>query len=200
MSDSKLYRQNCASAPNASTKEVAARCDSSQGSSTKPRAGTGSAVSSPRPNTADRGANPRYVVTNLQGSSQALYDETYCARGEMENRIKEQQLGLFSDRTSCHAWWANQFRLLLSSAAYVLLEALRRIGLKGTELARAQVTNPITETEVGEVFICLLYVRTPGCRGRLAGRRANVDCLEFPQLLLLRSCEPDALAKASAFG
>jgi hypothetical protein len=89
----------------------------------------------------DRGANPRYVVTNLAGCSQALYDELYCARGEMENRIKEQQLGLFSDRTSGHAWWANQFRLLLSSAAYVLLEALRRIGLKGTQLARAQVTT-----------------------------------------------------------
>lgn len=87
----------------------------------------------------DRGANPRYVLTNLEGRSQSLYDDIYCARGEMENRIKEQQLGLFSDRTSCHAWWANQFRLLLSSAAYVLLEALRRIGLKGTELARAQV-------------------------------------------------------------
>jgi hypothetical protein len=87
----------------------------------------------------DRGTNPRYVVTNLEGGCQALYDELYCARGEMENRIKEQQLGLFSDRTSCHAWWANQFRLLLSSVAYVLLEALRRIGLSGTELARAQV-------------------------------------------------------------
>jgi len=86
-----------------------------------------------------RGANPRYVLTNLEGRAQRLYDDIYCARGEMENRIKEQQLGLFSDRTSCHAWWANQFRLLLSSAAYVLLEALRRIGLKGTELARAQV-------------------------------------------------------------
>jgi hypothetical protein len=61
----------------------------------------------------DRGANPRYVLTNLEGRSQRLYDEIYCARGEMENRIKEQQLGLFSDRTSCHAWWANQFRLLL---------------------------------------------------------------------------------------
>ncbi len=87
----------------------------------------------------DRGANPRYVLTNLEGRAQALYDEIYCARGEMENRIKEQQLGLFSDRTSCHAWWANQFRLLLSSAAYVLLEALRRIGLSGTQLACAQV-------------------------------------------------------------
>jgi Transposase DDE domain group 1 len=87
----------------------------------------------------DRGANPRYVVTNLEGRSERLYDDIYCARGEMENRIKEQQLGLFSDRTSCHAWWANQFRLLLSSAAYVLLEALRRLGLSGTEWARAQV-------------------------------------------------------------
>ncbi len=87
----------------------------------------------------DRGANPRYVVTNLEGGSERLYDDIYCARGEMENRIKEQQLGLFSDRTSCHAWWANQFRLLLSSAAYVLLAALRRVGLSGTEWAHAQV-------------------------------------------------------------
>jgi hypothetical protein len=87
----------------------------------------------------DRGANPRYVVTNLEGRAEALYDEIYCARGETENRIKEQQLGLFSDRMSCHAWWANQIRLLLSSAAYVLLETLRRIGLNATELARVQV-------------------------------------------------------------
>ena len=53
----------------------------------------------------------------------------------MENRIKEQQLGLFADRTCCHGWWANQFRVLLSAAAYVLLETIRRIGLRGTELA-----------------------------------------------------------------
>jgi hypothetical protein len=86
-----------------------------------------------------QGANPRFVVTNLIGSAQRIYDQIYCARGEMENRIKEQQLGLFSDRTSCHYWWPNQFRLLLSSCAYVLLEALRRLGLKSTELARAQV-------------------------------------------------------------
>ena len=59
----------------------------------------------------------------------------------MENRIKEQQLGLFADRTSCSGWWANQLRLLLSSAAYVLMETIRRIGLAGTELARAQVTT-----------------------------------------------------------
>jgi hypothetical protein len=83
--------------------------------------------------------NPRFVVTNLVGRAQTLYDQIYCAGGEMENRIKDQQLGLFSDRTSCHCWWPNQFRLLLSSCAYVLLEALRRLGLKSTELARAQV-------------------------------------------------------------
>jgi Transposase DDE domain group 1 len=88
-----------------------------------------------------QGRNPRFVVTSLAGDAQALYDELYCARGEMENRIKEQQLGLFADRTSCHDWWANQFRLLLSAAAYVLMETIRRVGLGGTELARAQVTT-----------------------------------------------------------
>jgi hypothetical protein len=88
-----------------------------------------------------QGRNPRFVVTSLAGEAQALYDEVYCARGEMENRIKEQQLGLFADRTSCHGWWANQFRLLLSAAAYVLMETIRRVGLCGTELARAQVTT-----------------------------------------------------------
>jgi hypothetical protein len=87
----------------------------------------------------DKGRNPRFVVTNLPGPAQSLYDTLYCARGEMENRIKEQQLGLFADRTSCHRWWANQFRLLLSSGAYVLMESLRRLALAGTELARAQV-------------------------------------------------------------
>jgi hypothetical protein len=84
------------------------------------------------------GDNPRFVVTSLSGDPQELYDTVYCQRGEMENRIKEQQLELFADRTSCHAFDANQFRLLLASAAYVLMEALRRLGLAGTELARAQ--------------------------------------------------------------
>jgi len=77
--------------------------------------------------------------TNVPGDPQELYDDVYCRRGEMENRIKEQQLGLFADRTSCHRFLANQFRLLLSSAAYVLVQALRRTALAGTELARAQV-------------------------------------------------------------
>jgi len=85
------------------------------------------------------GANPRFVVSNLPGEPQALYDDVYCARGEMENRIKEQQLMLFADRTSCHKFLANQLRLLLATAAYVLVEAVRRLALAGTELARAQV-------------------------------------------------------------
>ena len=85
-----------------------------------------------------RGSNPRFVVTNLTGNAQRIYDRIYCARGEMENRIKEQQLDLFADRTSCHTWWANQFRLLLSSLAYTLLETIRRVALHGTALARAQ--------------------------------------------------------------
>lgn len=85
-----------------------------------------------------QGPNPRFVITNLTGDPQKLYDEVYCARGEMENRIKEQQLDLFADRTSCHKWWPNQFRLLLASLAYTLMEAIRRLALKNTDLARAQ--------------------------------------------------------------
>ena len=85
-----------------------------------------------------QGANPRFVVTNLSGTPQTLYDKVYCARGDMENRIKEQQLDLFADRTSCHEWWANQFRLLLSSAAYLLISGIRRVALNATVLAQAQ--------------------------------------------------------------
>jgi hypothetical protein len=87
----------------------------------------------------DQGENPRFVVTTLSGEAQGLYDDLYCQRGDAENRIKEQQLGLFADRTSCHAFLANQLRVLLSAAAYVLVETLRRVGLAGTELANAQV-------------------------------------------------------------
>ncbi len=88
-----------------------------------------------------KGPNTRFVVTNLQLAPQRVYDGLYTARGEMENRIKEQQLGLFADRTSCHRFIANQLRLLLASAAYVLVEHLRREGLRGTELAKAQVST-----------------------------------------------------------
>ena len=69
------------------------------------------------------GVNPRYVVTNLEGDAKQLYDKLYCARGDMENRIKENQLAMFGDRTSCQHWWPNQFRLLLASLAYTLIEA-----------------------------------------------------------------------------
>jgi len=86
----------------------------------------------------EKGANPRFIVTNLPGDAQYLYDEIYCQRGETENRIKEQQIDLFADRTSAHRFLANQFRLLLASAAYVLVEYIRRVGLINTELADAQ--------------------------------------------------------------
>jgi len=85
----------------------------------------------------DRGDNPRFVVTNLRGAASGLY-ELYAARGEMENRIKELKCDLRMDRTSCHRFAANQFRLLLHAAAYLLLCAVRD-GLAGTDLARAQV-------------------------------------------------------------
>jgi Transposase DDE domain group 1 len=87
------------------------------------------------------GDNPRFVVTNLSDDPQPLYDDIYCARGEMENRIKEQQLGLFADRTSCHQFAANQFRLLLSSFAYSLIQTLRCTALAETELAHAQAST-----------------------------------------------------------
>jgi hypothetical protein len=86
-----------------------------------------------------QGPNPRFIVVNVPGDPQELYEDVYCQRGEMENRIKEQQLDLFADRTSCHDFLANQFRLLLSSVAYVLFQALRRTVLLGTDLERAQV-------------------------------------------------------------
>ena len=89
----------------------------------------------------DRGENPRFVVTSLSAKSwpaARLYEQLYCARGEMENRIKEQQLYLFADRTSSATMRANQLRLWFSSVAYVLMNELRQVALVGTELARAQ--------------------------------------------------------------
>jgi len=95
-----------------------------------------------------KGANPRFVVTSLSGkemtfpapsrwTAQSLYEEFYCARGEMENRIKEQMM-LFADRTSTGWFRSNQIRLYFSTVAYQLMQALRRLGLAGTELAKAQ--------------------------------------------------------------
>ena len=103
----------------------------------------------------DQGPNSRFIVTNLGGSPQALYDEVYCQRGDAENRIKEQQLGLFADRTSCHDFVANQFRVLLSAAAYILLDTLRRHALADTELAQAQVdTIRLRLLKIGARVVC----------------------------------------------
>ena len=110
----------------------------------------------------ERGSNPRFVVTSFsedEWEAQRLYEDLYCARGEMENRIKEQQLDLFADRTSCCVMRANQVRLYFSSFAYVLLSELRRIGLAGTEMARAQC---------GTIRLKLLKI---GARVRVTVRR-----------------------------
>ena len=88
----------------------------------------------------DKGANPRFIVTNVPGHeipSRELYEGLYCARGEMENRIKEQQLDLFADRTSAHSLRANQLRLWFSTVAYALVNALRDMALRGTRMAKS---------------------------------------------------------------
>jgi len=88
-----------------------------------------------------KGENPRFIVTSISSEEKAareLYEDFYCARGDMENRIKEQQLGLFADRTSTSWMRSNQLRLYFSSFAYILVHALRRLGLEGTVLAKAQ--------------------------------------------------------------
>jgi hypothetical protein len=88
------------------------------------------------------GPNRRFVVTNIKEKEpKTLYDDIYTQRGDMENRIKEQQLMLFADRTSCHDFLANQFRLLLSSFSYVLLHTLRERHLVGTDMEKAQVNR-----------------------------------------------------------
>jgi hypothetical protein len=109
--------------------------------------------------------NPRYVVTSLPArlwKPQRLYEQLYCARGEMENRIKE-QLSLFADRMSAETMRANQLRLYLSAVAYVLVEALRRLALKGTEMAQAQVQT---------IRLRLLKI---GAQIRLTARRVVVS-------------------------
>jgi hypothetical protein len=92
----------------------------------------------------EKGSNPRFVVSNLsveEYGGQALYEQLYCGRGDMENRIKEQQLYLFADRTSAQTMRANQLRLWFASFAYILLQQVRRIGLEATGLAKAQCHN-----------------------------------------------------------
>ena len=99
------------------------------------------------------GENTRYVVTSLSDDAEKLYCKIYCYRGDMENCIKEQK-ALFSDRTSCHEWWPNQFRVLLCGFAYVLMEALRRIALKDTDMENCQVdTLRLKLFKIGGVII-----------------------------------------------
>lgn len=125
-----------------------------------------------------KGANPRFVVTSWpadRADARTLYEDHYCARGDMENRIKEQQLDLFADRTSTHTLRANQIRLYFSSFAYVLLCAVRRLGLQGTELARAQC---------GTIRLKLLKI---GAQVRISVRRVRVSLSEsFPGVDLFR--------------
>lgn len=88
-----------------------------------------------------KGENPRFVVTSLRPeafNAATLYEQEYCARGNMENRIKEKKLFLFADRVSCHTMRANQVRLCMSTVAYIVMRALRDFGLRETELAQAQ--------------------------------------------------------------
>ena len=110
-------------------------------------------------------ANPRFVVTSLRRDAckaKYLYDKVYCARGEMENRIKECQLDLYADRTSTATMRGNQLRLWFASMAYVLLCALRRIGLHGTDFANATC---------GTIRLKLLKI---GALVRVSARRIKV--------------------------
>lgn len=105
----------------------------------------------------EAGQNPRFIVTNIDyikdASSQDYYDKWYCHRGEMENKIKELKLDLKSGRTSCHNWWPNQFRLLLTSFAYILMDSLRRLALHKTEFKNATVgTIRLKLLKVGAVI------------------------------------------------
>ncbi len=125
-----------------------------------------------------KGPNPRFVVTSLaakDADARTLYEDLYCARGDMENRIKEQQLDLFADRTSTATLRANQIRLYFSSFAYVMLCALRRLGLADTELERAQC---------GTIRLRLLKI---GAQVRISVRRVWVSFSEsFPNAAVFR--------------
>jgi Transposase DDE domain group 1 len=114
----------------------------------------------------DKGPNPRFVVTSLSAEevpAQTLYEEHYCARGEMENRIKEQQLDLFADRTSAETLRANQLRLWFSSVAYLLLHELRQWALRTTDLAKSHC---------GTIRTKLLKI---GAQVRISVRRIRVS-------------------------
>ncbi len=138
----------------------------------------------------DKGPNPRFVVTTLTPAAytgQVVYEQEYCGRGDMENRIKEQQLMLFADRVSCSTMRANQVRLCLATVAYIVLRALRQFGLAQTELAQAQVATirvkllklgAVVRVTVRKVWLSLsesyplreVFVRVVGALQQLAER------------------------------
>ena len=138
-----------------------------------------------------KGANPRFVVTSLsveERAAQPLYEQDYCGRGEIENRIKEQQLHLFADRTSAGTMRANQVRLYCSSMAYVLLNALRRLGLCGTELAEAQCeTIRLKLLKIGalvRVTVRKVWVKlSSSCPYAEVFRRVHARLAELPPLV-----------------
>jgi len=125
-----------------------------------------------------KGENPRFIVTTLSSKSwdaRSLYEDLYCGRGDMENRIKEQQMALFADRTSTHEMRSNQLRLYFSSFAYVLMQTLRRLGLEGTSMARAQC---------GTIRLKLFKI---GAHIRLSVRRVQIAFAEnYPYANLFR--------------
>jgi len=138
------------------------------------------------------GDNPRFVVTSLSPDeidAKALYEDLYCARGDMENRIKEQQLGLFADRVSAQTMAANQVRLYFASVSYVLMHALRRLGLKGTELARARC---------GTIRLRLLKI---GAQVRVSVRRIRLALSQaFPLQELFAQVLANVRARAAPTG
>ncbi len=139
-----------------------------------------------------KGANPRFVVTSLSAElrpAKPLYEEDYCSRGEAENRIKEQQLHLFADRTSAATMRANQIRLFFSAIAYTLLNALRRLGLGGTVLAEAQCqTIRLKLLKIGalvRVTVRKVWVHlASSCPYAELFRRVHANLSHVPLLLL----------------
>jgi len=136
--------------------------------------------------------NPRFVVTSLgldDGDARKIYEEIYCARGDMENRIKEQQLDLFADRVSARTMRANQVRLYFASVAYTLMHALRRLGLAGTELENAQC---------GTIRLRLLKI---GAQIRITVRRVWVAMSQaFPLQDLFATTLANVRARAAPAG
>jgi hypothetical protein len=128
-----------------------------------------------------KGENPRFIVTTLsteEWDACSLYEELYCARGDMENRIKEQQLSLFADRTSTHEMRSNQLRLYFSSFAYVLMQTLRRLGLEGTSMAKAQC-----DTIRLKLFKIGAHIRVSVRRVRIAFSESYPYAVLFRQIM-----------------